>query len=103
MPCNKFSNAFIFVRAGRRMKPLSRYTEFRERRKQRREDNRQDSRWHHEYQAVRYRNQSAFQQNVCPALNVIRADQLVLESEFTTQMRGPRLLCEEGIRTSLDY
>src|SRR6266699_3427583 len=84
------------------MKPLSRYAEFCERRKQAREDYRQDSRRHHEHQAVRYRNQPAFQQNICLALSVIRADQLVLESKFTTKIRSPRLLCEERIRTSFD-
>src|SRR5207253_9250039 len=61
------------------------------------------SRRHHEHQAVRYRNQAAFQQNVCLALGVIRADQLVLESEFTAKIRGPRLLCKEGIRAGFDY
>src|SRR5438094_7716385 len=85
------------------MEPLSHHTKFCDWRKQRREDYRQDSRRHHEHQAVRYRDQPAFQQNVCLALSVIRAYQLVLESEFTTKIHGPGLLCEEGIRTSLDY
>src|SRR2546428_11327996 len=86
MPFDKLGNAFVLVRAGGRMKPLSRYAEFCERRKQAREDYRQDSRRHHEHQAVRYRNQPAFQQNICLALSVIRADQLVLESDFTTKI-----------------
>src|SRR6266446_2521601 len=103
MPFDKLGNAFVLVRAGGRMKPLSRYAEFCERRKQAREDYRQDSRRHHEHQAVRYRNQPAFQQNICLALGVIRADQLVLESEFTAKIRGPRLLCKEGIRAGFDY
>src|SRR5207247_5150401 len=103
MPFDKLGNAFVLVRAGGRMKPLSRYAEVCERRKQAREDYRPDSRRHHEHQAVRYRDQSAFQQNVCLALSVIRAYQLVLESEFTAKIRGPRLLCKEGIRTSFDY
>src|SRR6266566_9968726 len=85
------------------LEPLSRHTKFCDWRKQRREDYRQDSRRHHEHQAVRYRDQPAFQQNVCLALSVIRAYQLVLESEFTAKIRGPRLLCKEGIRTSFDY
>src|SRR5207245_4099852 len=103
MPFDKIRNSFVLVRAGGRMKPLSRYAEFCERRKQAREDYRHDSRRHHEHQAVRYRDQPAFQQNVCLALSVIRAYQLVLESEFTAKIRGPRLLCKEGIRTSFDY
>src|SRR5438094_1598423 len=84
------------------MEPLSCHAEFCEWRKQGREDYGQNSRRHHEHQAVRYRDQPAFQQNVCLALSVIRADQLVLESKFTTKIRSPRLLCEEGIRTSFD-
>src|SRR5437870_9202777 len=103
MPFDKLGNAFVLVRAGGRMKPLSRYAEFCERRKQAREDYRQDSRRHHEHQAVRYRNQPAFQQNICLALSVIRADQLVLESDFTTKIRSPRLLREERVRTGFDY
>src|SRR3989441_8616287 len=37
------------------------------------------------------------------ALSVIRADQLVLESDFTTKIRSPRLLREERVRTGFDY
>src|SRR5438094_7017027 len=85
------------------MEPLSHHAKFCDWRKQRREDYRQDSRRHHEHQAVRYRDQPAFQQNVCLALSVIRADQLVLESEFTTKIRSPALLREERVRTGFDY
>src|SRR5437773_11328109 len=102
MPFDKLGNAFVLIRAGGRMKPLSRYAEVCERRKQAREDYRQDSRRHHEDQAVRYRDQPAFQQNVCLALSVIGADQLVLESEFTTKIRSLALLREGRGRTGFD-
>src|SRR6266566_8430069 len=85
------------------MEPLSCHAEFCEWRKQGREDYGQNSGRHHEHQAVRYRDQTAFQQNVCLALSIIRADQLVAEPEFAAKISGPRLLCEERIRTSLDY
>src|SRR5438552_19108725 len=85
------------------MEPLSCHAEFCEWRKQGREDYGQNSGRHHEHQAVRYRNQPAFQQNICLALSVIRADQLVLESDLTTKIRSPRLLREKRVRTGFDY
>src|SRR5437763_16686806 len=103
MPFDKLGNAFVLVRAGGRMKPLSRYAEFCERRKQAREDYRQDSRRHHEHQDYRYRNQPAFQQNICLALSVIRADQFVLDSYFKTKILSTMLLCEEGVRNGCAY
>src|SRR6266550_2470087 len=85
------------------MEPLSCHAEFCEWREQAREDYGQNSGRHHEHQAVRYRDQTAFQQNVCLALSIIRADQLVAEPEFAAKIRSPRLLREERVRTGFDY
>ena len=95
MAFDKFGNALILARPLWLTKPLAHHAQLGNWREQTRKDNRQHSGRHHENQAVRDREQPAFNQNVCFALGVVRNNQFVTESQFAAKISRPGLFCKE--------
>ena len=92
-------HGFVGFGLMRRMEPLGGHAHFGAKREKRREHRRQNLGRHHEHEAVGHDDELVLDHDIGFAVGVVRADELVAQSDFAAEVGGPGFFGEEGIGT----